>query len=118
MNRESHDSNAIHTIHGVIEGIKRYRNLYVSCKVIFETYRDMYLTIHTILTTNIKTTSRKKDAYLDSQPPQQPGLFSLHLQSPLEASPSPEPWQPTSSPSLDHAHSFLRIPSSHTQWQP
>jgi len=51
MNHESHDSNAIHTIHGAIQGIKRYKNQYVSCNVIFETNHDTYRTIHTILTT-------------------------------------------------------------------
>jgi len=55
MNRESHDSKAIQTSHGVIQDIKRYINRYVSCKVIFETNRDTYRTIHTILTTMVIT---------------------------------------------------------------
>jgi len=53
MNRESHDSKAIQTIHGAIQDIKRYINRYVSYKVIFETNRDTYRTIHMILTTMI-----------------------------------------------------------------
>jgi len=55
MNHESHDSKAIHTIHGAIQGIKQYINQYVLWKVIFKTNHDTYCTIHTILTTMINT---------------------------------------------------------------
>jgi len=51
MNRESHDSKAIQTIHGAIQDINRY----VSYKVIFEMNHDTYRMIHTILTTMLDT---------------------------------------------------------------